>query len=401
MLKDEIQKLSEAFFEETVARRRHLHENPELSFKEYNTSAFVKEQLSRLQVPFVPMADTGVVVAIQGQLPGSGQTIALRADMDALPIQEVETRTCRSKNDGVMHACGHDAHTASLLTTVQIVHALRAAISGTIKFIFQPAEERIPGGAKQMITEGVLDNPIPEFVIGQHVMPELEAGKVGFRCGKYMASSDELFIKITGKGGHAAMPHLTIDPVAIGCALITTLQQLVSRKASPLTPSVLSFGRFIANGSTNVIPDEVTIEGTFRTLDERWRCEAHDQMKKLALSLVEGMGGQCDFDLHKGYPVLVNEEGLTRQTRQLAVEYLGEEQVTDLDIWMAAEDFAYYSHRRPSCFYRLGTGNESRGITAGLHTPGFDIEESVLKTSPGLMAYMALKLLAHENEKQK
>jgi len=246
-----------------------------------------------------------------------------------------------------------------------------------------------------MIKEGVLQNPTPQAVLGQHVMPFIDAGKVGFRAGKYMASADEIYVTVKGKGGHAAQPQQNIDPVLITAHILTALQQVVSRFADPKTPSVLSFGKVIANGATNVIPNEVYLEGTFRTMDEEWRAEAHVKMKKLAEGIAESMGGSCDFNIMKGYPFLVNEEKLTASTRYFAEEYLGKENVLDLDIWMAAEDFAYYSQVADSCFYRLGTRNESRGITSSVHTPTFDVEESALQLSTGLMAYLAVKQLGN------
>jgi amidohydrolase len=226
-------------------------------------------------------------------------------------------------------------------------------------------------------------------------MPLIDAGKVGFRAGKYMASTDEIYVTVKGKGGHGAQPQQNIDPVMITAYMLTALQQVVSRFADPKNPSVLSFGKIIANGATNVIPNEVYLEGTFRTMDEKWRNDAHIKMKKMAEGIAESMGGSCDFEIRRGYPFLINEEKLTAATRAHAVDYLGKENVLDLDIWMAAEDFAYYSQVADACFYRLGTRNESRGITSSVHTPTFDVEESALGLSTGLMAYLAIKQLGN------
>lgn len=390
--KQTVQQFAQSFFEDTLNKRRFLHQNPELSFEEYNTSAFVKQVLTDLGIPFESMADTGVVGLIQGELP-SDKVIALRADMDALPITEVEGRSYGSQNIGVMHACGHDVHTASLLGVARILMAMRAEFGGTVKLIFQPGEERLPGGASLMIKEGVLENPKPQGIIGQHVMPFIEAGKVGFRSGKYMASCDELFMTIRGKGGHGAQPHQNIDPIAITAQVITAMQQVVSRNADPRIPSVLSWGKIIGNGATNVIPDEVYLEGTFRTFDEKWRAEAHEKMTKMAVGIAESMGATCDFQVAKGYPFLINEPQITAASRRYAEEYLGAENVVELDLWPAAEDFAYYSQETNACFYRLGTGNVEKGITSAVHTPTFDIDETALQTSIGLMAYIALRQL--------
>ena len=394
MLKNRIQELAASVLESTIQNRRHLHAHPELSFQEHKTVAFVAAKLDELGIAYKPMANTGLVALITGDKP-SDQVVALRADMDALPIQEVNEVAYKSTQAGVMHACGHDAHTASLLGTAAILQELKAEFGGTIKLIFQPAEELLPGGANQMIKEGVLENPTPQSVLGQHVMPFIETGKVGFRSGKYMASTDELYVTVKGKGGHAAQPQQNIDPVMITAQILVSLQQIVSRTANPNTPSVLSFGKVQANGATNVIPNEVKLEGTFRTMDEAWRAEAHIRMKKMAEGIAESMGGSCEFEIKKGYPFLVNEEKLTAAAKQYAEEYLGKENVLDLDIWMAAEDFAYYSQLADACFYRLGTRNEAKGITSSVHTQTFDIDENAFAISTGLMAYIALKRLGN------
>lgn len=394
MLKDKITLLANQIHSDVVANRRHLHANPELSFHEYETSAYVAQKLDELGIEYKKMANTGLVALIKGAKQ-SDSVVALRADMDALPIVEANDVVYKSKNLGVMHACGHDVHTSSLLGTAKILTELKNEFGGTVKLIFQPAEEKLPGGASMMIKEGVLENPKPDAVIGQHVMPMIETGKVGFRSGKYMASTDEIYVTVHGKGGHGAQPQQNIDPVVITSHIIIALQQIVSRVADPKIPSVLSFGKVIANGATNVIPNEVYLEGTFRTMDEEWRAKAHQTMKKMAEGIAEAMGGSCDFNIVRGYPFLINEEVLTADVRTYAEDYLGKENVLDLDIWMAAEDFAYYSQVSDACFYRLGTGNVSRGITSSVHTPTFDVDENSLKLSTGLMTYIALKQLGN------
>ncbi len=394
MIKTKIQELAQHIHKDVIANRRYLHQHPELSFHEKNTSAFVASKLDQLCIPYEQMAGNGLVALLKGEK-ASDQVVALRGDMDALPITEANDVSYKSQNPGVMHACGHDVHTSSLLGTAQILNQLKADFGGTVKFIFQPAEEKLPGGASLMIAEGVLENPKPQAVIGQHVMPLIDAGKVGFRAGKYMASTDEIYVTVKGKGGHAAQPQQNIDPVIITAHILTALQQVVSRFADPKSPSVLSFGKVIANGATNVIPNEVYLEGTFRTMDEKWREEAHLRMKKMAEGIAESMGGRCDFEIRKGYPFLINEEKLTARVRGFAEDFLGKENVLDLDIWMAAEDFAYYSQVADACFYRLGTRNEERGIISSVHTPTFDIDESALELSTGLMAYLAIKELGN------
>lgn len=393
MLKERIREEARRLYDTTVQTRRHLHAHPELSFKENNTAAYVASRLDAIGISYEKMAGTGLVALLQGKKGPSGKVVALRADMDALPIHELNDVPYRSTAAGVMHACGHDGHTASLLGTATILKSLEQEFAGTVKFIFQPGEECTPGGASIMIREGVLQNPAPQSVFGQHVMPELETGKIGFRAGRYMASADEIYITVEGKGGHGAMPHTTIDPVLITSYMIVALQQIVSRNANPTVPSVLSFGRVIANGAHNVIPDKVTIDGTFRTMDETWRFEAHRRIKEMARSIVESMGGTCEVNITVGYPVLINEEKLTVRTRALTEEFIGKENVVDLPIWMAAEDFASYSQIADACFYRLGVRNETRGITSGLHTATFDLDEKSLETGSGLMAWLALNNL--------
>lgn len=394
-MKEKIKELAAEIFDEVVANRRHIHANPELSFKEFNTSAFIKEKLSNWGIPFSEMANTGVVGIIKGDKP-SDSVVALRADMDALPIIETNDKPYVSKNPGVMHACGHDVHSASLLGTAYILNSLKSEFGGTIKLVFQPAEEVLPGGASLMIKAGVLENPRPSAMIGQHVLPSMESGKVGFRSGIYMASTDEMYVTVRGKGGHGAQPQQNIDPVMITAQILVALQQVVSRSADPRIPSVLSFGKVIANGATNIIPDEVKLEGTFRTLNEPWREKAHGIMKKMAEGIAESMGGSCEFEIRRGYPFLVNEEKLTANCKSWAEDYLGKENVLDLDVWMAAEDFAYYSQVTDACFYRMGTGHEEKGTKHAVHTSKFDIDEDALQLSTGLMAFLAINQLGNQ-----
>ncbi len=375
-----------------IADRRHLHAHPELSFNEFETSAFVKKRLAEMCIPYQAVHNTGIVAIIQGALK-SDRVIALRADMDALPITETNVSAFTSLNHGVMHACGHDAHTASLLGTAKILNELKADFGGTVKLIFQPAEEKLPGGAIGMIKEGVLDDPRPTAVFGQHVMPTIPCGKIGICKGKAMASMDELFVTVHGKGGHGAEPHKNIDPVLIASHIIVALQQVVSRNIDPIVPSLLSFGRVIADGAINIIPDKVCMEGTFRTFDEEWRIAAHEKMQRIAIGMAESMGGSCDFTIVKGYPHLINRETLADRTRICLEEYVGKENVMEVDPWMAAEDFAYYSQVIDSCFYLLGTRCEKKGITASLHSSTFTIDEDALLIGSGLMAYIAVRQL--------
>ena len=393
-LKNLIKSKAAAYKEEIIAIRRHLHQNPELSFEEYNTSKFVSSKLDEFGIEHqTGIVKTGIVGLIKGKNPTS-KTIALRADLDALPILEENDVAYKSINDGVMHACGHDVHTSSLLGTAKILNEIKEQFEGTVKLIFQPGEERLPGGASLMIKEGVLENPEPDTIIGQHVYPQLEAGKVGFRGGMYMASTDELFMTVIGKGGHAALPHLNVDPILITAHILTALQQVVSRFKHPTAPTVLSFGKMIANGATNIIPDKVELEGTFRAMNEEWRAEAHIKMKKMAESIAESMGGKCIFRIEKGYPFLVNDEIITAKAKQNAIDFLGKENVIDLDLRMTGEDFAYFSQVKPACFYRLGIKNDLKNINSGLHTSTFNIDEDAIETAIGLMAWLTVQELS-------
>jgi len=394
MILKKIKELSNEYASEVISFRRHLHANPELSYQEFNTAQFIASQLKSLGItPQEGVAGTGVVALVEGKNP-TKRVVALRADIDALPIIELNSVDYKSKNIGVMHACGHDVHTSSLLGTAKILQTIKDQFEGSVKLIFQPGEEKNPGGASIMIKEGVLQNPAPSSIIGQHVFPLLPVGKIGFREGKYMASSDEIYLKVIGKGGHGAAPELTIDPVVIASHIIIALQQIISRNASPKQPTVLTFGKITANGATNIIPDEVNIAGTFRALDEGWRKEGLERIQKMAESIAEGMGGRCEVDIHHGYPYLENSPELTQRIKKAAEEYVGKENVVDIDLTLGSEDFAYYSQIIPASFYRLGTRNEAKGITSYVHTPTFDIDEDALKIGPGLMAWMAICQLA-------
>lgn len=394
MLKEKIKALAEQFHAETIEVRRHMHRYPELSFHEVETGKYIARKLGEHGIRCeLGWGGTGVLAILEGKKKGA-KSIALRADIDALPIEEANDVPYKSQHHGVMHACGHDVHTASLFGVALILQRLEHEFGGTLKLIFQPAEEKLPGGASILIQEGILENPKPEIILGQHVLPALETGKVGFRPGMFMASADEIYVTVTGKGGHGAMPHECVDPVLIMAHLVVALQQVVSRNGNPIVPSVLTFGKVNSTGgATNVIPNEVKLEGTFRTMDEAWRERAHSLMKKMAENLAEGMGGSCDFHIEKGYPFLKNDEPLTLRARQHAVEFLGENQVEDLQMRMTAEDFAYYSQKMPACFYRLGTGNKERGISSPIHTDTFDVDENCLLTGMGLMSWMALREL--------
>lgn len=396
-MKNKIQQLSDKYFPEVVAIRRHIHANPELSFFEEKTAQFIQSKLDEIGVPYIgDFSGHGIVVKIEGKNP-TKKVIALRADIDALPILEANDIDYKSTNEGVMHACGHDAHTANLLGVIKILNELKNDFEGTVKCIFQPAEEKFPGGASLMIKDGVLKNPEPTIIIGQHVHPPLEVGKVGFASGKYMASADEIYMTIHGKGGHAAAPRNFIDPILMTSQIVVALQQVVSRLAPPETPTVLSFGKINSvGGYNNVIPDAVKLDGTFRTMEEDWRYEAHEHIKRIAKCTAQANGGSVDVEIKVGYPHLINEPALTERCQAYAKEFLGEERVADLPIRMGAEDFAYYSQQIPGCFYRLGIRNEAQGITSGLHTPTFNIDEDAFKTGVGLMAWLAICELSND-----
>ncbi len=387
MLQQKIQSLSAGYAAEFIAIRQHLHAYPELSYQEFETSRFVQDKLAEFGIPFTIKATTGVLGILKGKNPDS-RVIALRADMDALPIQEENTVAYASKNPGVMHACGHDVHTSILLGAAKILHELKDEWEGTIKLIFQPGEERNPGGASYMIKEGVLENPRPQGILGLHVHPGLDLGKLSFRKGRVMASADEIYITIRSKGGHAAAPHLTADTILIASQLVVSLQQIISRNNNPTSPSVLSICSIQGGHTTNVIPSEVKMMGTFRAMDETWRKKAHELIRRQAVGLVESMGAEIDLHIDVGYPTVDNDPELTGKAWALAEEYMGKDNVSETEMRMGAEDFGYYTQVIPGCFYRLGVRNAEKGIIHNVHTPLFNIDERAIETGIGMMAWL-------------
>ena len=392
-LKEQIYELiTPTLLDELISIRRHLHQHPELSFKEHNTSAFIRKQLDSWGIPYrYPIVETGIVASVKGE--GKGLCIAVRADMDALPIIENSEVEFESKNQGVMHACGHDLHMTSLLGAIWIADKLKSHFGGELLFIFQPGEELLPGGARLMLEEGIFDENQPDAIIAQHVLPEMEAGHVGFREGRYMASNDEIYITVNGRGGHGALPQNINDPVLMASHILISLQQEIKRKAPSEVPTVLSFGKVAARGATNVIPDHVELEGTFRTMDEEWRKKAHGLIAQIADGIARSMGGSCDVEIRPGYPVLYNNEHITRRAKKSAEDFLGADMVEDMDLRMTAEDFAWFAQALPGMLYRFGVKEPGQNKVFNLHTPGFKADESALKTGAALLAYLSIELL--------
>lgn len=391
MLQEKIKILAKDFAPALIEVRRHLHAHPELSYQEFATSKYVQEQLRALGIPFVIKSTTGILATIKGKNPDS-KVIALRADMDALPILEENEVSYRSVNNGVMHACGHDVHTTVLLGAARILQHLKEEWEGTIQLLFQPGEERNPGGASYMIKEGVLENPKPNGIVALHVHPGLDVGKLSFRKGRVMASADEIYITIRSKGGHAAAPHLTADTILIAANLIVSLQQIISRNNNPISPSVLSICSVQGGNTTNVIPSEVKLMGTFRAMDEEWRYKAHELIKKQAVGLVESMGAEIDLHIDIGYPTVDNDPAFTAAAWELAKDFMGSQNIEETELRMGAEDFGFYTQVIPGCFFRLGVRNESKGIIHQVHTPKFDIDESAIEIGAGMMAYLGIAL---------
>jgi amidohydrolase len=390
MIQQKIKTLAKQYKKEFIEVRRHLHAHPELSYEEFETSKFVQQQLHNLGIPFSVMATTGVVGIIKGKNP-SKRVTALRADMDALPIEEENNVPYKSKNVGLMHACGHDVHTSCLLGAAKILNELKGEWEGTVKLIFQPGEEKNPGGASYMIKEGVLKNPAPEQIFALHVHTGMQVGKVSFRGGMVMASADEIYITISATGGHAASPHLTADPILIASHLVISLQQIISRNNNPFNPSVLSITAFNGGTTTNVIPSQVKLKGTFRAMNEEWRFKAHELIKKQTKELVKAMGAKVDIKIDVGYPFVLNDEQLHKKAFNKAQQFLGTKNVSITELRMGAEDFAYYSHNIPACFFRLGCANFKKGITSNVHTSTFNIDENAIEVGMGMMAWMTIE----------
>ena len=391
-MKNKIEAIASKIDSELIAIRRHLHQYPELAFEEHQTSAFIQTKLIEWNVPFKRgVAKTGIVAEIKGNNPDR-QTFVLRGDMDALPILEENDAEYKSTYDGLMHACGHDVHTTCVLGAVYVLNELKKEFEGTIRVLFQPSEEKLPGGASVMIEEGVLQNPVPSAIIGQHVFPELEVGKVGFRSGMYMASCDELYFTVKGQGGHAALPHKIKDPIEMASNIVLALKELTLQSPSGV-PTVLSIGKIEGLGATNVVPNEVKMEGTLRTMNEVWRAQIHSYINDVAKFAARELGGECEVNIAKGYPFLINNEEVTKLCKDWATDLLGEENVVDLEMRMTAEDFSYYTHHVPGCFYRLGVKNEEKGITSPVHTSTFDVDEKCLGLGTRLMSFMAIQFL--------
>ncbi len=386
-----IKNLARTYTNEFIEVRHHLHANPELSYEEYNTSKFIQSKLSEWNIPFEVKATTGVVGLIKGKNPDK-KIVALRADMDALPIVEENEVAYKSTNHGVMHACGHDVHTTCLLGAAKILNETKDDWEGTVKLIFQPGEEKNPGGASLLIKEGVLENPAPEKILALHVHPGMEAGQFSFRGGMVMASADEIYITIKCKGGHAAAPQFTADSILIASHLVISLQQIISRNNNPFNPSVLSITAMNGGNTTNVIPSEVKLMGTFRAMNEEWRFKAHEMIIKQTKELVTAMGAEVDVRIDVGYPFVFNNEALSAEARAIAEQYAGTDNVSETELRMGAEDFAYYSHKIPGCFFRLGAGNKAKGITSNVHTPTFNIDEAAIEHGMGMMAWLAVKV---------
>lgn len=391
VLPEQLKSITKQYIPLLISIRHHLHAHPELSFQEFETSKYIGGLLNSWNISFKNIAGTGIVGTIEGKDP-SYKIIALRADIDALPITEENDVEYKSQHDGIMHACGHDVHTTCLLGAVKILNDLKDEWRGTVKFIFQPGEEKNPGGASLMIKDGVLENPKPEAIVAMHVHPGLNTGKLSFRKGLSMASADEIYITVKGKGGHAAAPHLTADTVLIASQIIVSLQQVISRNNNPFTPSVLSICSIKGGNTTNVIPSEVKLMGTFRTMDENWRYKAHELIEKQVIQIAEAMGATAEIKIDVGYPAVYNDAHTTENAVVLAKEYFGDDKIEETELRMGAEDFGFYAQKLPACFFRLGVRNEEQGIVHNVHTAKFNIDENALELGAAIMAWMGMRL---------
>lgn len=396
-MRERVQQLAGKYQDEVSRIRKHLHRHPELSFQEFKTAQYIAETLQAMQIEVRYMAQTGLVAYIRGQNPDK-RIVALRADIDALPIHEVNDVPYKSQTAGVMHACGHDVHTASLIGTLKILHELKDAWEGTVRLIFQPGEEQLPGGASQMIQEGVLENPQPHIILGQHVAPQLPVGEIGIASGFNSANTDEVRITLQGTSGHAAFPHRTVDTILMAAHTVVALQQIVSRNMSPTTSSLLSICQIQGGHTTNVIPGEVHLSGTLRTQGEYERRLAYQRIKEIGHGIAQSMGGNCEVNITRGYPAVYNQDLLTSRVREAAETYLGHAQVKPWSTAMIGEDFGFYTEKIPGCFYFLGTSNAKDKKPSDIHTATFDVDEEVFSVGPGLMAWLTLCTLAQDQE---
>ncbi len=375
---------------------RHLHAHPELSFQEFETARFIQRELTTMGIFFrAGIGGTGILGKIEGKNPGK-RVIALRADMDALPVCEDVDIAWKSTTVNIMHACGHDAHTTCLLGAARILNELKTDFEGTILLIFQPGEEKAPGGARLMLEDGLFADIEPEIILAQHVSVDYPTGTLGFREGMIMASADEIHVKVHGKGGHGALPHLVNDTVLAASQCIVSLQQVCSRLCHPLTPMVLTFGKLIANGATNVIPHEVTIAGTMRTVNEQWREKAKQHVRRIITETCVAYGCTADIEIPDGYPCVVNDETVTSKACEFASDWIGEENIRTLEMRMTSEDFGFFTQKYPCTFYRFGVKGEINANTGGLHSSTFQIDEKALETGVGGMAWLAWKFITDE-----
>lgn len=385
--------LSEKYFDKMVAIRRHLHQYPELSGEEQQTAQYITQVLDQIGIAYQKnIAGYGIVALLKGNLHGES-CVALRADMDALPIKENNSNSYCSLNEGIMHACGHDFHTASLLGALMILNDLKDSFGGTIKAIFQPSEERYEGGAPFMIKEGVLHNPKVDYIFGLHADTALTSDQVGFRAGKYMASTDELHFTVVGKGGHAAMPLDVINPIPIAARLLLKWEEEIDKIKPNDTPFVMNFGRLIADGANNIIPNKAHLSGTLRVFDEEKRELILKRIEEIAIQVCQDNEAQCLVDIRRGYPMVVNDSEVTQKAIEIAENYLGKEHIVSLAIRTTAEDFSYFLQQVPGTFFRVGVSNPGKGIIHPLHSAQFDIDETALHTASEMFAKLAIEFL--------